>query len=309
MGNPPGWRSHSQVPFDRLGSSQFDTPRSARHSEDVSAEISAQELWLSSQGPSLGGLGGNTGGTFSPDPSSMFDTSRGRDATSRGLQTPDAPYRNTRRPNFDYENGGSGSVSAPLSPHRLYAQLEMGKGISNVPQGWGGYDPRQHVPGLPMPVGSSSFRSPSTSTPGRSGSLLPNPHSATGSPRHPHPSSHPQAHSTSLTASPLHLPHHPHSVGQPGPINGKQAESSLPAFQPFSPPAANATLKQMNGEAGPMSFISPSTLLSPPTGKTALPPLGVVDALAEDMGKMGVKSKDKEQEHGHGGADREPPKA
>jgi terminal uridylyltransferase len=180
-----------------------------------------------------------------------FDTPglRGRDTASRGLETPGGFPRTTggsgsvngaRRSASAYENGGSGSISAPLSPHRLYAQLAMGKGPSGQ-SNWPTYDPRMHAtPGLAV---GASHRNP------RSASNAPTP--------------------TSTVASHDNL-------------------SQLPVFAPFSPPNVNSTLKPLNGE---MTFLSPSTLLSPAQGVAGLPSgeaLGGVGSLAESFEKMGV---------------------
>jgi terminal uridylyltransferase len=224
------WRSHSQAPFDRLGATpHIDSPtRRGRTSEgniESPSEYTAQDLWLSSQGSNLGGFGSGSYGFETPG-------SRGRDTSSRGLETPGGLPRAggsglgsvggvpSRRSASAFENGGSGSISAPLSPHRLYAQLEMGKGPTPSQPNWPTYDPRMHAtPGLA--VGAS------------------------------------------------------HRV----------SKTDLPVFAPFSPPNQRSTLKPLNGE---MTFISPSTLLSPDQEDVGLP-AGGVEGLAESFGKMGVE--------------------
>ena len=251
------WRSHSQVPFDRLAppSSYEGAGRRGRQSEGSvadSQDLSAQELWLASQGNNLGNVGSL--GLGFPDSLEM-QGGRGRDTSSRGLETPGGGPFSTRRSatNYDHENPGSGSISAPLSPHRLYAQLEMGKGPA---VGWPAYDPRQHaVPGVPFtPGGPSSYanRPGSTSGQKRSG-MVPGPSSSNGS----------------AGQSTIH-----------------EAVPTPSTFQPFSPPMPHSKLRHMNGETMASSFISPSTLLSPPQQPASLPQ--GVDSLINDFGRMGV---------------------
>jgi terminal uridylyltransferase len=256
--NNGAWRSHSQAPFDRLGQSPHLEPAHSssknrpRHSDGGdTSEYSAQEMWLASQGPNLGGV--NNGGFGGSAFEQQHVSSRGRDTQSRGLETPGAGYRGTRRAVSAYDDGaGSGSISAPLSPHRLYAQLEMGKGPTPNQPNWPSYqyDPRLHAtPGMPV-ISSSSHRNVGGS---RSASIAPSTSSIP----------------VKNTASP---------------------SSPLPAFAPFSPVGHNSTLQALNGE--PAAYISPSTLLSPPHGNAALPgaPLAAtaVDQLASSFGQMGV---------------------
>jgi terminal uridylyltransferase len=243
------WRSHSQAPYDRLGP-QVDNGSRGRQSDGDISEFSAQELWLSSQGSSLGGVGSLGLQGFEPTGSaSASGSNRGRDTQARGLDGPAAGYRGSRRAVSAYDDGaGSGSISAPLSPHRLYAQLEMGKGPQLSQPNWPTsmiYDPRHHST-AGMPVGSSSHR-PGT----RSASL---------------------------------------ASGPPGSIAGDlEPTSPLPVFAPFSPAAPTSALRPLNGE--PASYISPSTLLSPPTDKQKLPATAggaAIDQLANSFDKMGV---------------------
>lgn len=262
--NPGGgaaWRSHSQVPFDRLAPPSFEGGRRGRQSEGSvmdSQDLSAQEMWLASQGSNLGNLGSL--GLGFPESLDM-QGGRGRDTSARGLETPGGPYRSSGRSvsNYDHDNPGSGSISAPLSPHRLYAQLEMGKGPAAA---WPAYDPRQHVSaGIPLPAGGPSTygnRSGSTSA------AVPKPNARSG--MLPSPSL-----SSNGTAS----------------AKGMDQPTALPAFQPFSPPMPHSKLRQLNGEATATSFISPSTLLSPPQAQASLPGLNV-ESLASDFGRMGV---------------------
>lgn len=234
-----------------------------------SQDLTAQDLWLASQGNNLGNIGSL--GLGFPE---SFDApgGRGRDTSARGLETPGGPFRSSRRStnNYDHENPGSGSISAPLSPHRLYAQLEMGKGPA---AGWPAYDPRQQVSaGVPLlPAGGPSTygsRSGSSSGTGvgagaagqkpaiRGGSTLPPPPSASNG-------------------------------GGSSTTSGSEKHSLFPSFQPFSPPMPHSKLRHLNGEATASSFISPSTLLSPPQAAATLPPQGV-DSLIGDFGRMGV---------------------
>lgn len=129
----------------------------------------------------------------------------------------------------------------------------MGKGPA---VGWPAYDPRQHAaPGVPFtPGGPSSYanRSGSTSGQKRSG-MVPGPSSSNGS----------------TGQSTIH-----------------EAAPAPSTFQPFSPPMPHSKLRHMNGETMASSFISPSTLLSPPQQPASLPQ--GVDSLINDFGRMGV---------------------
>jgi len=251
------WRSHSQAaPFDRLGPpGPLEGGSRGRQSEGDVSEYSAQDLWLSSQGSNLGGVGSLGLQGFEPvasgsgSASGATNSNRGRDTQARGLETPGAGYRGARRAVSAYDDGaGSGSISAPLSPHRLYAQLEMGKGPqipqSNWPSSMMNYDPRQHST-AGMPVSSASQRGQP-----RSASLVPG----------------------------------GRSIGEE-----RDIPSSLPTFAPFSPAAPTSSLKPLNGE--PAAYISPSTLLSPPSQIAALPPANAesaIDSLATNFNQLGV---------------------
>ncbi len=219
--------------------------RRGRQSEGDVPDYSAQELWLASQGANLGGVGGlGLGFTeYGFDPNGA----RGRDTATRGLEIPGS-YRESRRSASVYE-GGSGSISAPLSPHRLYAQLELGKG----PQNWPAYDPRLHAsPGMPVDrvSGPSNYRTGTNNAlrgASRSGSLIP----TNGS--------------------------HLADIEPPSP---------LPAFAPFSPPnPIPSTLQPLNVESA--NYISPSTLLSPAPEPQSLPK-SAVNSLAQSFDRMGV---------------------
>ncbi|ORY26876.1 hypothetical protein BCR39DRAFT_248154 [Naematelia encephala] len=249
--NGAGWRSHSQVPFDRLAPQHLDptSSRRGRASEDDVQDYSAQDLWLQSQGTNLGGVGG-LGLGFSEH---GFDLAslRGRDTSSRGLDTPGGFKSNSRRSASAYE-GGSGTVSAPLSPHRLYAQLELGKGTQPTQPTWGTYDPRLHLsPGMTMERvsgASSSYRGGS-----RSGSRLP-------------------------------------SNGERRSIDNEPV-SPLPAFAPFSPAVPTSTLRPLNGEPAsylsPSTLLSPEAK-QPVLPPSTAPATAAVDGLAASFGKMGV---------------------
>ncbi|ORX34392.1 hypothetical protein BD324DRAFT_146131 [Kockovaella imperatae] len=262
MQNGP-WRSQSLAPYDRMAPTGLTDPfgsgpRRGRQSEGDVDSYTAQEQWLASQGPNLGGMSTLGFGLDHTD-------SRGRDNVQRGgHETPG--YRGQRRAVSAYEpndGAGSGSISAPLSPHRLYAQLEMGKGPLPGQPNWStsvGYDPRSHSStGLPVnpAIGSGSSRS----APNRSGSSAA-----------------------------------PGSAGLPAPVGSELGTSPPPAFAPWSPDNRKSLLQPLNGE--PASYISPSTLLSPPQETKALPPSGddptaknggeLVDALANNFEKMGV---------------------
>ncbi|WVQ97825.1 hypothetical protein IAU59_004940 [Kwoniella sp. CBS 9459] len=295
-----GWRSHSQVPFDRMGAGgpileSPQTGRRGRQGEDDIPEYSAQDLWLQSQGANLGGVGSLDLGF--EDISVGERSSRGRDTMSRGLETPGGAYRGaptSRRSASAYEGGSapaSGTISAPLSPHRLYAQLELGKGLQPPSQiAWPGYDPRLHAsPGMPMDriSGPSSARS----------------HTTSGAPR--------SVSGPGSGLSPVSAPANTRSHGLQLGVGGHDLEppSPLPAFAPFDaapvppPPGsaktATAPPPSVRNAASASSaarkadtlanFISPSTLLSPPHESTALPG-GGVDNLTNSFGSLGVTS-------------------
>ncbi|ODN96431.1 hypothetical protein L198_04145 [Cryptococcus wingfieldii CBS 7118] len=262
------WRSQSQTSYDRLGAGVHES-RGLRSGEDLS-EYSAQDLWLHSQGTSLGGVQ-----TLNEDVDARG--SRGRDTVARGLDTAGGSHRgspSTRRSTSAYADGGglttTGTVSAPLSPQRLYAQLELGKGASvNQQQMWAGYDPRLHASaGMPLGVsGPSGLRSQSQQGTSRALSGL---------------ASRPLS---SFATSTGILP-------TPAGAKGLHATTHLPAFSPFDAdpvtPApvsihveslhtgpSTAPLRQpsvhLTGSDVPAEFISPSTLLSPVPRVTTLP--------------------------------------
>lgn len=276
-GGSAAWRSQSQVPFDRLSTPAFEGGRRGRQSEvnsDNAQDLSAQDLWLASQGDNLGNVG--TLGLGFPD---AFDGpgNRGRDTAARGLETPGNFAASRRGPShFDHDKPGPGTMSAPLSPHRLYAQLEMGKGPA---AGWPTYDPRQNVTGGSSVSSGGPSAYAGSSTGGR-GNI---PNRSTASSHAAPGSGAPTPRSGSINASNSKSQE---SAGL-GPVN-----MSMPMFQPFSPPMPQSSLRHMNeAEANSASFISPSTLLSPQPAPATLPPphgpVGV-DSLANEFGRMGV---------------------
>lgn len=227
---------------------------------------SAQDLWLQSQGANLGngptgslGLGGVGESQFS-------------DYNQRGGRI-DARYAGARptpsRTATAYDNpNAAGTVSAPLSPSRLYAQLELGRGPSAPTWNYesqargGAYG----APGAP-PTGGSSFAG---SAPGEgSGSRIRNA---------------PGGRDLSLPPSQLHQSH-------------TAADTSpLPTFAPFSPPTLSAPLAHAGGnDKNNATFISPSTLLSPAPQQSQLPPAGGaegVEVLTQTFDKLGVGKDD-----------------
>jgi terminal uridylyltransferase len=259
-GGSGAWRSQSQIPFDRFATPAFEAGRRGRQSEgntvNSDEDLSAQDQWLASQGSNLGNLGSL--GLGFPE---GFDAQggRGRDTAARGLES-GGPYVGGRRSTtkYNHDDPGSGSISAPLSPHRLYAQLEMGRGPSS---GWPAYDPRQSAPGVPSaPGGPSSYANNSAASRSTSSS-----HVAPGS-------GAPPSRSGSSSNS----------------TNGQNAKNQESMFQPFSPPIPHSKLRHMNANAeASTAFISPSTLLSPPPAEAALPTPNV-DELTSTFGKMGV---------------------
>jgi len=262
----------------------YDNGRRGRQSEGSVPEhddISAQEQWLASQGPNLGNIGSlGLGFPEGFDGQGQSQGGRGRDTSARGLETPVGPYGHGRRSTskFNHDDPGTGSISAPLSPHRLYAQLEMGKGPA---AGWPVYDPRQANLGAPIPSGGpSSYPNPNPNA-GRSTSSS---HVAPGSGAPP---------SRSASSS---------NSNSNGSGNMNKAEPiAHPAFQPFSPPIPASKLRHMNaGESSMTSFISPSTLLSPPQAAASLPSQSGVDTLTNDFGKMGVAPPGQENEQKKG---------
>lgn len=282
-GNAAWQRSHSQVPFDRLSTPAFEGGRRGRQSEgnttDNSAEVSAQDLWLASQGNNLGNIGSL--GLGFPE---GFDAGRGRDTSARGLETP-GNYASRRGPShFDHETP-SGTMSAPLSPHRLYAQLEMGKGPAS---GWPAYESRQNAPAgsSAAPGGPSAFAGPST------GGVGNNKNRSTPSAKNAPGSGAPTPRSGSVNGS--------HTS------KAQEAAATMPVFQPFSPPLLHSKLRHMNAaEANSASFISPSTLLSPQPAAATLPPSSV-DSLVNDFDKMGVAPPGKGSENDRKGKAKTP---
>ncbi|WWD22056.1 hypothetical protein CI109_106544 [Kwoniella shandongensis] len=283
-----GWRGHSQAPFDRLApGSMHDAPhgRRGRQSEDDVPEYSAQDLWLQSQGANLGGVG-SLGLGF--DDFGLNDRgSRGRDTNTRGLDAPGGAYRGaptSRRSASAYEGGagpGSGTVSAPLSPHRLYAQLEIGKGLQGQQQAWSGYDPRLHSSaGMPMDrvSGPSTLRSQSSAgvPGGRSASNALSSNGVGGGRGTRRDLDH-----ESLSPLPAFAPFDAAPIPAPAPSTASTT-TAKPA------PRAVTNVGASAARDSPANFISPSTLLSPQHEHTALPGGGPVDNLASSFGQLGM---------------------
>lgn len=151
-GSNPGWRAQSQPAYERYpvptpppNGLHSEPARRGRTSDIAAPDLqaqqapAAQDLWLASQGTNLGnpsslGLGGLGEAAFA-------------DYNTRG-RVADPHVR--ARPNYDNPNSG-GTVSAPLSPSRLYAQLEIGRGPSAPWPAFErsyerGYAARQHAP-------------------------------------------------------------------------------------------------------------------------------------------------------------------
>ena len=309
QGNP-GWRSQSQVPFDRMnGPPHLEAPSSSRRgrrseaeSEPPSADYnhanSAQEMWLASQGNNLGNLGNlNLGLSFGESP--YTDPSRGRDTASRGLETPGGYNRTPRRGNnYDHHAAGSGSISAPLSPHTMYAKLELGKPHAHIqpnppnPAGAGasasGWPTGNFVPpnsSIPAPTGGSNYRTPAASqAPSRTGSIVPG-----------------SAHAAALEAYAAQLGAAAQGSSQRGRDDGQglglggigqevAAAGTMSSFQPFSPAnMPSSLLREIEGD-GQAQYISPSTLLSPapPAPQQLKGENTHVDGLVSGFEKMGV---------------------
>lgn len=238
----PGW-SRTQAP-----AYGYQAPSNGMHNEPArrgrSGETAqthevqapaAQDLWLASQGTNLGnpgalGLGGLGEAAFAD-----YNT-RGR------VVDPQYPSRSAaqRRTPSSYDNpNAGGTVSAPLSPSRLYAQLEIGRGPSAP---WpASFENRNFAPS--ERAGPSTYGAPGRNVSGRD---------------------------LSVPSAPSNL-HHSHT-----------AESPMPTFAPFSPPVVTSALEES-------TYISPSTLLSPPPKDGELPDKEEgVDALASSFGGLGV---------------------
>lgn len=296
----PGFRSQSQAPpFDRMGGgpSHLETPhvpgRRGRHSDaDVAHnEFTGQDLWLASQGSNLGNLGNIGMGLSTSD--TFNDPSRGRDTAQRGLETPGGYNRTPRRSASGYdEHAGSGSISAPLSPHAMYAKLELGKSHHHPwPTSTSSAGPfAPPLSSIPAPQHGRTYKTPTGS---RQGSLVPGigPHaSALDNYAQPYSNLGNNFHSTTQMTDP---------------------PSPLPPFQPFSPPQVPSILREMSGE--PANYISPSTLLSPPEQRKELAVEEVtrgleglgVEGEAERVGAKVGEQLDQEKNEGLEGKDKE----
>ncbi|WVN88679.1 uncharacterized protein L203_103892 [Cryptococcus depauperatus CBS 7841] len=235
------YRSRSQAPFDRLGS---NGPHEAGIGRDdnIANEHSALDLWLQSQGASLGGVQARNTSELE-DPGT--NGAREREILSHGLDT-DASYlhKSTWRSGSAYDNylaPLSGAVSAPLSPDRMYAQLKLGKSVGDYVGGqsmWEGYDPRLHAgAGMPMSIsGPSEWRSQNHQRVSQvvSGRV--------DSRQEPH-----------FSAFPHISPTFPSSTNSTTPPNITIRTNAL---------APNQT-QRISSNGSPANFISPSTLLSP----------------------------------------------
>ncbi|XAO24786.1 hypothetical protein I312_103592 [Cryptococcus bacillisporus CA1280] len=303
---PGTWRSHSQAPFDRFTPSGVHEPHGRRGDDDI-PEYSAQDLWLQSQGANLGGVQ-VAGLGFGFDDLELHGA-RGRDTVARGLDTPSGAYRNSpsaRRSASAYEGNAaptSGTISAPLSPKRMYAQLELGKGIGSglgSQQLWASYDPRLHASaGMPMSMsGPSSLRSQSQQGTSRSvsGPNIGVPTSAGGSLRGRALAGVVPSSSIGIdSSSPLHAfaPFDAAPILSPSKAVGIPAVAPAPGSKgaPGTAPHRAAVNTKANGSA--VNFISPSTLLSPSTGASALPETQAsgmrgMDTLAGNFGQLNV---------------------
>ncbi|WVW78727.1 hypothetical protein I302_100687 [Kwoniella bestiolae CBS 10118] len=294
-----GYRSHSQVPFDRFGAGpMLDAPNARRgqQNDDDFPEYSAQDLWLQSQGSNLGGVGGL--GLGFDDLGLSERGGRGRDTGTRGLETPGGAYRGaptSRRSASAYEGGNgptSGTISAPLSPHRLYAQLELGKGLqppstsnpsSSPSNAWPGYDPRLHAsPGMPMDRISGPGPSRIASQSGNSRS----PNSAP-----PAPNGRSQGLQLGVGASEDPLPAFkpfdstPATLIPPPPGSVKSSIKPPPSVRQSQQQQTNKNLAKAKDQDTPAKFISPSTLLSPANETTPLPG---VESLTSSFGSLGM---------------------
>nr|ACZ80656.1 putative DNA polymerase sigma [Cryptococcus depauperatus] len=235
------YRSRSQAPFDRLGSNGSHEAGIGRD-DNITNEHSALDLWLQSQGVSLGGVQARNTSELE-DPGT--NGAREREILSHGLDT-DASYlhKSTWRSGSAYDNylaPLSGAVSAPLSPDRMYAQLKLGKSVGDYAGGqsmWEGYDPRLHAgAGMPMSIsGPSEWRSQNHQRVSQvvSGRV--------DSRQEPH-----------FSAFPHISPTFPSSTNSTTPPNITIRTNAL---------APNQT-QRIASNGSPANFISPSTLLSP----------------------------------------------
>lgn len=316
-GSTPGWRSQSQQPHDRYqGGGRDGYERHERHapphngpspvndgpsharrgrqsdtgpgSSAAGSDMSNDERWLQSHAAAAGGglgLGGFNEASI-PD----FN-SRGRDVApvSVPLHRPSPLEANNSRSNSgrrgttSYDNPNAvGTVSAPLSPSRLYAQLEIGRGAgAGAPQWSTGYESQRGgafgAPGGPTsahPAGPSTYGAGQ----GHAGGDAPSARGRVVSGNR----------DLSMPSSQLHLSHS---------ANEHEPASPLPAFAPFSPPVLATSLhpNSASGSAGmgtknnTEAFISPSTLLSPSPQVPPLPADGSkVESLAKSFGQLGV---------------------
>ncbi|TXT11155.1 hypothetical protein VHUM_01906 [Vanrija humicola] len=247
--NGPGWRSQSQQPHDRYHSSGSAGggdrygPTNGPGPTGVSERNVAQDMWLAAQGPNLG------------NPSGLGLGGRGREPVTRAMDPSQYPARpRDRRQASNYDNpNAAGTVSAPLSPSRLYAQLEIGRGTRPA----GGSSA--------TPAGPSTFGAPGSSNEARGGRRN--------------------------VSNSRDLSHPPSQLAQSHTL-ADDPTSPLPTFAPFSPPVLPSSLHPSMAETGTGSapYISPSALLSPSPQVPGLP--GELDkgveSLTHGFGALGV---------------------
>ncbi|KAL1409910.1 hypothetical protein Q8F55_003909 [Vanrija albida] len=299
--NGPGWRSQSQQPHDRYhaggagaGGDRYGPTNgpgpspmapeanqrrgrtnevsagaaaSAAAASGVSERNVAQDMWLAAQGPNLGNPSGLGLGGVADSPFAEYG-GRGREPVTRAMDPSQYPARaRDRRQASNYDNpNAAGTVSAPLSPSRLYAQLEIGRGWAyDSPGGFGAPGTRPSGGNTPS-AGPSTFGAPGSSNEARPGRR-----------------------NVSNTRD---LSHPPSQLAQSHTLGDDDPTSPLPTFAPFSPPVLPSSLHPSMAESGSGSapYISPSALLSPSPQVPGLP--GEVDkgveSLTHGFGALGV---------------------
>lgn len=288
-----GWRSSSQAPHDRLspalmpGDAHDEFARRPLPSHMARRDVgmgeyqpSAQELWLANQGLGLDFALPAAVAAMGVPGAAYGDGLRGRDTSTRqldGLDSMAAAGGSGRRANSHVE-GGSGSVSVPLSPVRPYAQIDGSSRPSGTwsatvsprhaagkPQQQPYFDPRHYAShGLPVRRASGSQSGTGVANYRRS-----NPNMASSSASF----AQPQFVSNSRQQSPTNPPRRGYAIppGQSAdPFGGET--SPLPTFAPFaSPMPAKRALGGSTANASSATFISPSALLSPPPQHAAPP--------------------------------------
>lgn len=327
-----GWRSTSQAPHDRLSPAMM--PGDA-HDEFARRPLpshmgrrdgngmgeyqpSAQEMWLANQGLGLDFALPAAVAAMGVPGAAYGDGLRGRDTSTRQLDGFEGPSGGgSGRRAQSHVEGGSGSISVPLSPVRPYAQIEGSRAASGTwsasvsprhaagkPQQAPYFDPRHYAShGLPVRRASGSQTAGSAAGYRRS-----NPNMASSSASFAQPQ--PQYNSNSRQQSPTNpARRNVQSTGKGSdPFAGET--SPLPAFAPFaSPMPAKRPLGAAAGNGSAATFISPSALLSPPP-QHAVPPAfggyannwpagdtagdeaskGEADDVAQSLSKLGLES-------------------